>query len=194
MARTAFTLVFDERKAAQAAGRLLARHGAPMPQGKLAALLYLLDRRGLIETGWPTTGDRWAASGSGPVPVRMSELIKAPASQPDSVWRAYVFTTDARTVCWAGGADCDGLSEYDCDLLDELHDEFAVKDEAELCDVMRSLPEWHESGGGTENLDPVRIMRAGGLTEGEIEGAMEEAAAHASLIDHLDRLAQQRGG
>ena len=192
MTTATFALVFDERKAAQAAGRLLARHGAPMPEGKLAALLYLLDRRGLIETGCPTTGDRWVASRYGPAPVRMSALIETRTPPADSVWPDYVSTAGDRVVCWAGRADCDGLSEYDCDLLDELHDEFAAKDEAQVCDFMRSLPEWCEPGGA-EELDPVRIMRAGGLSEREIEGAVEEAAAHASLLAYLDRLARQHG-
>ena len=194
MTRAGFALIFDERKAAQAAGRLLARHGAPMPEGKLAALLYLLDRRGLIETGCPTTGDRWMASRGGPAPVRMSALINAPAPSPDSVWRDYVSVPVDRAVCWAGRADCDGLSEYDCDLLDELHDQFIAKDEAEICDYMRSLPEWGEPDDGAEEIDPVRIMRAAGLSEQEIEGAVEEAAAHASLLDHLDRFARRHEG
>ena len=193
MTEGGFALIFDERKAAQAAGRLLARHGKPMPERTLAAVLYLLDRRGLIETGCPTTGDRWTASRGGPVPVRMSALINAGTPPVDSEWRDYVAAPVNRAVCWAGRGDAGALSEYDCDLLDELHDEFAVKDEAEICDYMRSLPEWCDAGEGAEELDPVRIMRAAGLTEREIEGAVEEAAAHASLTALLERAALQYG-
>ena len=193
MAEAEFALIFDERKAAQAAGRLLARHGKPMPERTLAALLYLLDRRGLIETGCPTTGDRWTASRGGPVPVRMSALINAGGAPADSEWHDYVAAPVNRAMCWAGRDDDGALSEYDCDLLDELHDEFAVKDEAEICDYMRSLPEWRDAGERAEALDPVRIMRAAGLTEREIDGAAAEAAAHASLTALLERAALQYG-
>lgn len=193
MAEAEFALIFDERKAAQAAGRLLARHGKPMPERTLAALLYLLDRRGLIETGCPTTGDRWTASRGGPVPVRMSALINAGTLSADSEWRDYVAAPVNRAVCWAGRDDDGDLSGYDRDLLDELHDEFAARDEADICDYMRSLPEWRDADESAEELDPVRIMRAAGLTEREIGGAMEEAAAHASLLALLDRLALQPG-
>lgn len=193
MAEAEFALSFDERKAAQAAGRLLARHGKPMPERTLAALLYLLDRRGLIETGCPTTGDRWTASRGGPVPARMSALINMQTPPGDSAWRDYVAAPVNRAVCWAGRGDDGELSEYDRDMLDDLHDEFAAKNEAEICDYLRSLPEWCDAGERAEALDPVRIMRAAGLTEREIEGAVEEAAAHASLTALLERAALQYG-
>ena len=43
--------VFDERRAAQAAARLLDKHGGTMPWLKLVKLLYLADRAALVEGG-----------------------------------------------------------------------------------------------------------------------------------------------
>lgn len=53
--------VFNERKAAQAAAYLLHKAEGTMDYRQLMALLYLADRRSLIETGHSITGDeaRW---------------------------------------------------------------------------------------------------------------------------------------
>ena len=68
------TFHFDERKAAQAAAWLLRRHGRPLDAARLATLLYLVDRRAVLESGGPTTGDAWIATEHGPSLRRIAEL------------------------------------------------------------------------------------------------------------------------
>jgi uncharacterized phage-associated protein len=52
---------FDERKAAQAAAYLLKKHDGRLNFMKLIKLLYLADRKSLLENGKPITGDRMLA-------------------------------------------------------------------------------------------------------------------------------------
>ena len=51
-------LVFNERKAAQAAAYLLRKHGTPMHAHHLMFMLYMADRQSLIENGYTITGDQ----------------------------------------------------------------------------------------------------------------------------------------
>ena len=60
--------IFQEEKAAQAAGYLLNKY--PSKSHNLMALLkmlYLADRMALVETGYPITGDRMVSMPNGPV-------------------------------------------------------------------------------------------------------------------------------
>lgn len=111
---------FRERKAAQAAARLLRRHARPMPAERLAALLYLADRRALLETGYPVTGDRWIPTHRGPAPQRVLQLLDAPANA-SSIWSGYISSCPDRTAIPADDQDDGQLSDYDRQLLDDTH-------------------------------------------------------------------------
>src|SRR5260221_5786815 len=62
---------FNERKAVQAAGRLVANAGGEINYLALMKLLYLIDREALIRFGKPITGDKVVAMKHGP--ARRSE-------------------------------------------------------------------------------------------------------------------------
>ena len=53
--------VFNERKTAQAAARLLKLHGGKMDYRLLLNLMYLADRQALTETGLPISGDSYVS-------------------------------------------------------------------------------------------------------------------------------------
>jgi len=51
---------FDEKKAAQAAAYLLKLNGGTMDRRKLLMMLYMADRKMLVEHGRTITGDEFA--------------------------------------------------------------------------------------------------------------------------------------
>lgn len=178
---------FDERKAAQAAAWLLRRHGRPLEYIKLIAFLYLADRRAMIETGCPVTGDRFASLDHGPVLCRIYDLIKAGARGPHSAWSEYVGPPSDDRVACAGKSDIGALSEYDTDLLDDIYAEFSGLHWTALCRRTRELPEWNDPAGSSEPIDPASILRAEGLDERYINDIAIQAEAVRSFLATFER-------
>src|SRR5580658_10497524 len=73
---------FDERKAAQAAGRLISQGGGEMNYMALLKLLYLIDREALVRWGKTITGDQFVAMKHGPVLRRIFDLVTQKKQEP----------------------------------------------------------------------------------------------------------------
>ena len=172
--------VFDERRAAQAAARLLDKHGGTMPYVKLIKLLYLADRESLIETGAPITGDRFVSMRFGPVLSRVLDLIRDDCPAEDSVWHGYVARKrfDARLV---GNPESKRLSDFDRDVLDGVFDTFGCLKEWDVVARTHALPEWKDPRGSAIPIEPEDILRYSGYSEAEIESVADDAGARYSL-------------
>ena len=169
--------VFDEERAAQAAAYLLRRHGGAMPSMKLVHLLYLVDRRGLIEAGYPATGDRFVATPHGPALSRILDLLTWGCRNEDSPWQRYVSTPANYCVEAIGPRNEERLSEYDHEVLDAVLSDFGAMDQWALADHMQALPEWVDPGCGAAEVDPRVILQSAGYSDDEIEHVEEEVAA-----------------
>ena len=88
---------FNERRAAQAAARILRRHGKPMPAAKLAQLLYLADRRQLVERGIPITGAQFVSAPNGAELTEISQLLASPTAE----WSRHVVQAEDLRLCAA---------------------------------------------------------------------------------------------
>ena len=177
--------VFDERKAAQAAVHLLRRYGKPMRYISLIKLLYLADRKALIETGYPITGDRLVSMRRGPVLSRVFDLIKAETEDDHSVWHDYVTPPTNYKVEATGSEEIDEaddeLSDYDKVVLDTIFDEFGGRTWGDLIDYTHTLPEWVDPKGSSRDIDPRDILESAGLDEEEISWAEHDAATTHAL-------------
>ena len=172
--------VFDERRAAQAAARLLDRNGGTMPYIKLIKLLYLADRAALVEGGHPITGDRFVSMRQGPVLSRVLDLIKDDCPAEDSVWHGYVARKrfDARLV---GNAESKRLSDFDRGVLDGVFDAYGCLREWDVIARTHALPEWKDPGDSAIPIEPEDILRYSGYSEAEIESVADDAGARYSL-------------
>lgn len=168
--------VFDERAAAQAAAHLLRRYGGPMPSARLARLLYLVDRRGFVETEYPTTGDRFVAMPDGPGLARIAELIAGVRRDGESPW-GVVSPSPGGCVTAIGPCDEDRLSDYDRELIGSVLDDFGMMDDEALAAHMRALPEWTAPASPCADIDPRVILRDAGYTEDDIAEVESELAA-----------------
>ena len=179
--------VFDERRAAQAAARLLHGHGGSMPCIKLIKLLYLADREALIETGVPITGDRFISMRHGPVLMRVLSLIKDDIPAPDSIWHGYVECRDfdAHLV---GRADDDWLSKCNRDTLDGIFEVYGCRKEWDVVAHTQALPEWSDPGKGAFPIDLEDILRYSGYSEEAIQAVAEQAEAAWSMHNALKQL------
>ena len=175
--------VFNERKAGQAAAWLLRRHDGAMSYFSLIKLLYLADRRALIETGYPITGDHPVSMPHGPVLSRVYDLIKG----ADGVaWREFVTPPDGWDVRAAGCEEIGKLSEYETDILDEVDAKFGGLRWWELRNLTHALPEWQDPRGSSVEIDPAVVLRAEGVSEEDIK----EFAAQAEAIRAFEAIFQ----
>ena len=175
---------FDERKAAQAAARLL-RHDGPMPGLQLARLLYLADRQAMCEHGYPITGDRFVCIATGPALERVFELTHRSSRQHGPVWPEYVRISDHERLSAAIGGDCGELSDYDCAVLDRICEQFGAMDAAELGKRMRALPEWSDPKGAAAPIEPRQILRQAGFDDAELADIAGQLKAERALATAL---------
>ena len=168
---------FDERRAAQAAARLLHRHGGPMPCGTLIKLLYLADREALIETCTPITGDRFVAMPHGPVLGGVLDLIENPDAADHEGWSRYVSPPRSNAVTLAGPPEFETLAPCDERILDSLYDQFGRMNWENLAEYTRNLPEWTDPGGDCVLIDPADILLNAGIPEAEVIELDAEAEA-----------------
>lgn len=169
--------VFNERKTAQAAARLLERRGGAMPYIKLMKLLYLADRKSLIETGYPITGDRFVSMDRGPVLSQVLDFITWGYFDDQSAWPQYVSPKDGWDVRLNGPIENDELSPYEMSVLDATDETFGGLDRWTLVKYTHDLPEWVDPHGGSLDIDARVILREAGKTDEEIQEVAAQAAA-----------------
>ena len=174
--RRSVRFVFQERKAAQAAARLLAGNGGSMPYIALIKLLYLADRESLIDSGYPITGARLVSMDKGPVLSEVLDLITW-EQDGESPWRRYVSPPERYEVRLAGEPDADELSEYEIAILDGVFGRFGRMDRWALVEYTHELPEWVRPHGSSSDIDARVILRDAGRSDEEIRAIFEQAEA-----------------
>jgi uncharacterized phage-associated protein len=180
---------FNERKAVQAAGRLITQSGGEMNYMALLKLLYLIDREALLRWGRPVTGDRVVAMKRGPVLSRIFDLVsQKKQDSPNSSWHnliprpaPYVYT-----VRFSGLPETAALSEAELALIDEVFARHREESEDELVDFTHNLPEWSDPDRTSVSIPFETILKAGKKSADEIEAIAQEAAADYFLDRALD--------
>lgn len=157
---------FDEKKATQAMAQLLRRAGAVENYTKLLKILYLADRRAIIETGWPIAGARFCRMENGPLASDVYDCIKGNGDCP--TWQRHIARSgryDIRLVEDPGDLL---LSDYEVSVLESVWEEHKSRNFIRMIDVVHELPEWEDPGKTSESLQPEEIMRGGGLEDDDI--------------------------
>lgn len=167
--------VFDDEKAAQAAAHLIRRHGGRIDYTVLPELLYLADRRALIETGYPITGDRMVSMPHGPVLSATYDRIGQGATSSGSEWPEWLSHPARYGVALRRDPGGDRLSPCDIAILDALHEEYGHLEWRALRDLTRGLPEYEDPHGSSRPIRPERILESAGKTAGEIERIRADA-------------------
>lgn len=179
--------VFNEKKAAQAAACLLRLHGGRMNYMVLIKLLYLADRRSLVETGYPITGDCMVSMRHGPVLSAILDLVTMGEKESEACWREYISEPEGYDVALLKpSAETDELSRHEIGVLEETHKQFGAMDKWALVDMTHTLPEWQDPGRSSIAIDPRSILEAEGKTPQEIERLSHEIE-ETWFLSNLDR-------
>jgi len=183
--------VFSERKAAQAAAQLLLMHkGHSMELYRLLKLLYLADRKSLVDTGHTITGDKMVSMRAGPLPSNIYDAIKdsaTPGSSP-RVWSDYVGRGKGHLVFLnVDKPEADELSPYEIGVLAEIHSKHGDYGFSEFRDFTHEFPEWHDPGNSSSPIDPGEILRSAGIDEEQIEEIAALAEEECRLAEILGK-------
>jgi len=191
----AINFKFDERKAAQVAGRLISQGGGEMNYMALLKLLYLIDREALLRWGKTITGDKIVAMKHGPVLSRIFDLMsQKKQGLPKSAWHdliprpaPYVYT-----VRFSGVPDISALSEAELALIDEVFAQHRRKTEDQLVELTHALPEWSDPGKTSVPIPFETILRVARIAQCEIAAIANEAAADWFMDEALASVRRRR--
>ena len=169
-------LRFREDRTTQAAARLLKLHGAQMPYLKLIKLLYLADRKALLELGRPISHDLFVSMPHGPVLSRTYDLILG-EPEGDSYWRRFISAPENYEVQLLGEAPNDQLSPAEETILDSVFHQFGWMDKWALRDYTHRLPEYHDPHGSSVPIEIRDILLSQGVSEDDTNAILEEIGA-----------------
>ena len=168
-------LHYRQERATQAAARLLKLRGGTMAYMKLLKLLYLADRKALLEHGRPITYDRFVSMDHGPVLSQTYNLIVAEeAPEGHSYWRQYISEPSNYEVSLVKDAPNGALSRAQEGILESVFAEFGSMNRWKLVEFCHTLPEWVDPKGSSIPIALSDVLRAGGLEIEDVE-AVEEA-------------------
>jgi len=189
-------LVFDQKKAAQAAAYILKLNGGTINYMVLIKLLYLADRESLIATGKPITGDRMVSMPHGPVLSSILNLISfgnfADEEGNSNPWLAYVSAPNNYEVrAIKTDPETDELSRFEMGVLERNFNKFGRMDKWALVRLTHNLPEWEDPHGSSIPIQPETILRAVGKSDSDIREMINNAEED-WFISNLSRLAPSR--
>jgi len=175
---------FNERKAAQAAAYLLRKRGT-LTYGQLVKLLYLADRRKLLERGTLITGDRLVSMDHGTaLSVILALLREGPSSsQTEGSWHRHVSQHRNQRVSAVGDEDTAELSKRELRILDDIDREFGHLTFTQLRNYTHRLGEWKDPHGSSRTIPPERILEVEGRSAEEIALVEENAKALLAIDD-----------
>ncbi len=177
---------YREDKATQAAAHLLRQSGGKMSHMKLIKLLYLADRRALVEWGRPITFDWYVSMPHGPVlSFTLDRLNDEADGENPSYWHRYISERRDNEVALMGEAPNDQLSPAEEQLLKEVYAEFGQMSRWELRDYSHKLPEWQDPQGSSVPISVRDILLAEGHSEEDVRAVLTELQAEAAASQLL---------
>jgi len=148
-------------------------------------LLYLADRKAILELGRPISFDRYYSLPNGPILGRTLDLISTePTPGVESYWRAHISAPKDYEVQLLREAPGDQLSPAEEGVLDAVFAEFGHWDRWDLVRYTHDLPEWRDPKGSSLPLHLRDILLHEGLSDADAD-ALEEDLKAETLADAL---------
>lgn len=178
---------YREDRTTQAAARLLKLAGGAMNHMKLIKLLYLADRRALLQWGRPITFDWYVSMPHGPVlSFTLDKINDSAPPDGSSYWHRYISERRGHEVALIAEAPNDQLSPAEEQLLDGIFVEFGGLSQWEIRDYSHALPEWRDPNGSSLPIAWRDILLAEGLSEDDVRDVEEGLQAEEFADDLLN--------
>lgn len=171
-------LSYNPKKATQAVAYLVKLDGGQMDLWRMLKLIYLFDRKSLVETGSTITGDALDNLPHGGTPSRIYDNTKSHRDErfKDAVWREYLTESINNEVkLKSANFPTDELSEFERDLIRQIWEEFGNLSSHGLYKIIHNLPEFKNPEGSSSRIDPEEILRHANWTDEEIAIAERDA-------------------
>jgi uncharacterized phage-associated protein len=179
---------YDEKKSVQLAGRLLTLRGGQMDRINLMKLMYIADREALTRWGNPITLDRYCSMDSGPVLSNTYDLIKANGINK-TVWSDYIENGKFHEVKLKKATGDSYLSQAECDLIDEVFEQYGSQEQWELVELTHTFQEWKHPNGSSVPIAYEEILTAKNVSKERQEIILDDLAAVAQLTATLKEFA-----
>jgi uncharacterized phage-associated protein len=149
---------------------------------KLLKLLYLADRRALLELGRPITFDRYVSMDQGPVLSQTYNLmVGEPLPDRPSYWRQFISEPVNYDVILQRETASDQLSAAQEQIIDSVFAEFGNRSRWDLVDITHKLPEWEDPHGSSVPIDHRDVLTGAGMSEEIVAEVLESLAAEDAL-------------
>ncbi len=179
-------LIYREDKATQAACILMQLHSGRMNHMKLIKLLYLSDRKALVNWGRPITFDWYFSLKHGPVLSFTLDMINSDADPEEpSYWHRYISERVGNEVTLLGEVPKDQLSAAEEELLNDIFAKYGRLNQWQLRDLTHDLPEWRDPQGSCLPINIRDILLSEGMDEGDIREIEEALQAEESADEIL---------
>lgn len=177
---------FREDKTTQVVVFLLGLRGGKMHYLKLIKLLYIIDRKALLQWGRPVTFDSYFSMDKGPVLSKTYDLIiEGVESDESSYWHQHINHPSDYSVSLKNHCEPDDLSDAEIKLVENVFEEFGHSNRWALVKITHELfPEWKDPEGSATPISHEDILRAGGKSASEISSIKHDLNSLA-LIDKI---------
>lgn len=165
--------VFDEKKATQAAARIIAKNGGRFDFLALVKLVYLVDREAIKSWARAIVGGPYFSLPHGPVNSPILDLANEKIASDH--WKRSIERKGNELVLSHDPGD-DELSEAEKDLIDFVFDEHGHKSAAALRHLTHQLPEWQDPAGSSLPIPGETLLRVAGRKDDEIAEISSELA------------------
>lgn len=131
---------------------------------KLMKLLYIADRKALVELGRPITFDRFVSMEHGPVLSRTLDVMKRKVRA--DYWSQYISPPDDHELhLLTTEPPREKLSRAEETILDSVFQEYGHYDKYHLRDLTHTFPEWQEPGDSSQDISLHNLLTGQGLTD-----------------------------
>lgn len=171
---------FDEIKTTQAAVRFIAHEKGQMFHMKLMKLLYMLDRRSLIEYGRPVTFDTYYSMNKGPIlSFTLDKIGDPPIPGEESYWHNFISEQKNYTVKLLDNSPEENhLSIAEEKLIDSIYEDFGHMDRFDLVRYTHdNFSEWKDPNGSSIPIHIKDILIAGGYSEEDADDVVDALEA-----------------
>jgi len=183
-----FTFSFAKAKAALL--HLAQKNLTGFSKGKACKLLFLSDKRHLVQYGRPITGDWYVAMDHGPVPSSILDLLDAAQSGVIKTEREAEIAACIRfdrsfeypPIHALEPPDLDDLSESDIESLDAIVQEHGHKSFTELRNLTHGMPAYEKAWSGRSGASaPMSFELFFEEDEDAVAGVVEEVIENGEI-------------
>jgi uncharacterized phage-associated protein len=172
----------NHRKATDAIARLIEKSGADVDYLRIAKLIYLADRRSILERGVPIFGGKYYSMRRGPT---ISEFMDFANQRNAPGWSKVISPRKGNALNLISKPHYQTLSDYEKTLLDAVvaeHFNRSTIDLVEWCH--QNCPEYEEVESGRRPIEVETILKSGGKKKAQVEKVL----AMARELDEMDAL------